>query len=131
LLPPFCRITSLTAFAVAALVLLTPVSMQSARAQAAQATQQATLSDNVKSDGAKSDSAKAPASAKTGASNVAAVDQANPAQQKSLTTKAIEKVKEVAKSAGDIFSRVPCLPAEGQRQIDGIAAACGEQTGLR
>src|SRR6202022_295227 len=49
----------------------------------------------------------------TGAGNVAAVDQANPSQQKSLTTKAIEKVKEVAKSAGDIFSRVPCLSPKG------------------
>src|SRR6185436_18372518 len=50
--------------------------------------------------------------------NVAAVDQgkadhAAPSQQKSLTTKAIEKVKEVAKSASDIFSRVPCLPPKG------------------
>jgi lysophospholipase L1-like esterase len=104
---PFCRIASLTAVAVAALVLLTPMSILPAGAQAAQ---QATLSDNVKSNSAKSDSAKPPASATTGASNVAAVDKANPAQPKSLTTKAIERVKEVAKSAGDIFSRVPCLP---------------------
>ena len=48
-----------------------------------------------------------------GTGNVAAVDPANPAPQKSLTAKAIEKVKEVAKSAGDIFSRVPCLPPKG------------------
>jgi lysophospholipase L1-like esterase len=38
------------------------------------------------------------------------VDQAQP---KSLTDKAIEKVKQVAKSAGDIFSRVPCLSPKG------------------
>jgi lysophospholipase L1-like esterase len=38
---------------------------------------------------------------------------ANPAQPKSLTDKAIEKVKQVAKSASDIFSRVPCLPPKG------------------
>jgi lysophospholipase L1-like esterase len=38
------------------------------------------------------------------------VDQAQP---KSLTDKAIEKVKQVAKSASDIFSRVPCLPPKG------------------
>jgi lysophospholipase L1-like esterase len=37
----------------------------------------------------------------------------NRPQQKSLTTKTIEKVKQVAKSAGDIFSRVPCLPPKG------------------
>jgi lysophospholipase L1-like esterase len=44
---------------------------------------------------------------------VAAVDQANPPQQKSLTDKAIEKVKQVAKSASDIFSRVPCMAPKG------------------
>ena len=103
---PFCRIASLAAPAVAALVLLTPASLLSARAQAAQ---QAALSDGAKP----SDSAKPPASQTTGAGNVAAVDQANPAQQKSLTAKALEKVREVAKSASDIFSRVPCLPPKG------------------
>ena len=102
---PFCRNTSLAAAAVAALVLLTPAQVVPVRAQAAQ---QATLSDVTKSD-----SAKPPASPKTGAGNVAAVDQANPAQPKSLAAKTIEKVKEVAKSAGDIFSRVPCLPPKG------------------
>src|SRR3977135_2958037 len=110
---PFCRNTSLAAAAVAALVLLTPAQVVPVRAQAAQAAQQATPSDIAKSDSAKSDSVKPPASQKTGAGNVAAVDQANPAQQKSLTSKAIEKVKQVAKSAGDIFSRVPCLPPKG------------------
>ena len=64
-------------------------------------------------DRAKSDSAKPAASQTTGTGNVAAVDPANPAQQKSLTARAIDKVKEVAKSAGDIFSRVPCLPPKG------------------
>lgn len=53
------------------------------------------------------------ASQTTGAGNVATVDHANPPQQKSLATKAIEKAKEVAKSAGDIFSRIPCLPPKG------------------
>jgi lysophospholipase L1-like esterase len=33
--------------------------------------------------------------------------------QKTLTAKAVDKVKQVAKSAGDIFSRVPCLPPKG------------------
>jgi lysophospholipase L1-like esterase len=87
----------------------------------AQADQQAALShgaksDSVKSDGAKSDTATPaapPTTGPAGAGNVAAADQANPAQQKSLAAKTIEKVKEVAKSAGDIFSRVPCLPPKG------------------
>src|SRR6478672_9428462 len=103
---PFCRITSLAAPAVAALVLLTPTSILPARGQAAQAAQtphQTTLSD----------SAKPSASQTNGAGNVAAVDQANPSQPKSLTSKAIERVKQVAKSASDIFSRVPCLPPKG------------------
>jgi lysophospholipase L1-like esterase len=106
---PFCRIASLTLSAVAALVLLTPAAMPSARAQAAQAGQQAALSSN-----AKSDSTRLPvAQATTGAGNVAAVDQTNASQPKSLTGRAIDKVKEVAKSASDIFSRVPCLPPKG------------------
>src|SRR5713226_8112668 len=120
---PFCRITLLAAFAVAANVLLTPAQILPARAQAAQqaALANGAKSDSVKSEGAKSDSAKSdtakpaapPITGAAGAGNVAAVDQANPAQQKSLATKTIEKVKEVAKSARDIFSRVPCLPPKG------------------
>jgi lysophospholipase L1-like esterase len=103
---PFCRITSLAAAGVAALVLLTPASILPARAQVAQAAQtphQATLSH----------SANPPASQTTHGDSVAAVDQGNPSQQKSLTTKAIEKVKAAAKSASDIFSRVPCMPPKG------------------
>jgi lysophospholipase L1-like esterase len=117
---PFCGITSLAAVAVAAFALLTPASIAPARAQAAQAAQHATLSDGAKSESAKSDSSKASGSQTTGAAGgVAAVDpatpsqQASPSQQKSLTTKAIEKVKAVARSASDIFSRVPCLPPKG------------------
>jgi hypothetical protein len=118
---PFYTITALAVPAVAALVLLTPASILPARAQGAQAAKQATLSDSDKSDSTKSDRTKsdgvkppaAQTTGATGAGNVAAVDQANPSQQKSLTAKAIEKVKEVAKSAGDIFSRVPCLPPKG------------------
>jgi len=79
--------------------------MLPARAQAAQAAQQAALADNAKPD---------PATSQTvGTGNVASVDPANPSQQKSLTAKAVDKVKEVAKSAGDIFNRVPCLPPKG------------------
>jgi lysophospholipase L1-like esterase len=100
---PFCRIASLAAPVVAASVLLAPPSMRPARAQA---LQQATLSGI-----AKSDSFGASGSQTVGTGN--AVDQASPRQPSSLTSKAIEKVREVAKSAGDIFSRVPCLPPKG------------------
>jgi lysophospholipase L1-like esterase len=117
---PFFAKTSVTASAFAAFVLLAPTLILPARSQAAQ---QSALSDSAKSDSAKSDlaksdsvkseSANAPASQTTGAGNVASVDQAKPSQPKSLTSKAIDRVKEVAKSAGDIFSRVPCLPPKG------------------
>src|SRR6202140_387896 len=106
---PFCGKAALAA--VAALVLLSPASNLPARAQAAQASKQATLSDSAKPDSIKPPAAQTTGAA--GAGNVAAVDQANPPQQKSLTDKAIEKVKQVAKSASDIFSRVPCLPPKG------------------
>jgi len=101
---PFCKMTLLAVVAIAAPVLLTPAT----RAQTTQITQHAALSD-----GAKSDSAKPSVAQTAGAGDVTSVDQANPSQQKSLTTKAIEKVKQVAKSASDIFSRVPCLPPKG------------------
>jgi len=103
---PFFRTTWLAFPAVTALVLLTPTAIMPARAQAAQA---------ALSGGTKSDSAK-PATQttdKSDAGNVAAVDPTNPSRPKSLTDKAIEKVKQVAKSASDIFSRVPCLPPKG------------------
>jgi lysophospholipase L1-like esterase len=101
---PFCRSTSLAA--VAALMLLTPASVAPVRAQAAQAAQQPAQSDIAKSDSATN-------SPSAGAGNVAAVEPANTPQSKSIATRAIEKVKAAAKSAGDIFSRVPCLPPKG------------------
>ena len=110
---PFCLMTSLAASAVAALVLLMPASTVSARAET---SQQATLSDSVKSDSSKIDASKVDPSkspAPPAGDNAAAVDHSKPAQQKSLATKTIERVKEAAKSAADIFSRVPCLPPKG------------------
>jgi lysophospholipase L1-like esterase len=102
---PFCRIAALAAPAVTAFLLLTPALLLPARAQAAQ---QAALSD-----GAKPDAAKPQASEAAGSGNVASVNPASPEAAKSLTAKAVDKVKEVAKSASDIFSRVPCLPPKG------------------
>jgi lysophospholipase L1-like esterase len=43
-------------------------------------------------------------------------DRAGPAEPQGLTGKAIDRVKQVAKSASDIFSRVPCLPPKGGAQ---------------
>jgi lysophospholipase L1-like esterase len=107
----------LVAFAALAGVLLaSPL-----RAQVAPAKQQAALSQNAKAEAANpgnseaSRPADAPAVAAgpTNSGNVAATDRANPPQPKSITSKAIDKVKQVAKSAGDIFSRVPCLSPKG------------------
>ena len=100
---------------IAVAMLLAPAMLLPARAQAAR---QATLSDNAKSDtikpgNANADTAKTSASQATNAGGVASVDQPEPAPQKSLTSKAIDKVRQVAKSASDIFSRVPCLPPKG------------------
>ena len=106
---PFCRTTRLALRAIAALVLLTPAHLLPVRAQDTQTAQQATPSGSTRSDTAKSDTAK-PSQA---AGGHAGVDPANPSQQKSLTSKAIEKVKEVAKSASDIFNRVPCTAPKG------------------
>jgi lysophospholipase L1-like esterase len=78
----------------------------------AQATQQATLSDGAKSGGGMVPAAPTQATG-TGTGNLAAADQPSPPQPKSLATQAIEKVQQVAKTAGDIFSRVPCLPPKG------------------
>ena len=114
---PFFLNTMLMAFAALAAVLLaSPL-----RAQVAPAKQQAALSQNAKAEAAKpgnseaSKPADAPAvaAAPTNSGNVAATDRANPPQPKSITSKAIDKVKQVAKSAGDIFSRVPCLSPKG------------------
>jgi lysophospholipase L1-like esterase len=114
---PFCRMTLLAAVAIATSVSLTPV----ANAQAAQSTQQAALSDGSKSDGAK---VSAP---QISATDVQPVDQPNLSQPKSITTKAIEKVKQVAKSASDIFSRVPCLtPKGGTKSMGSLPHVAGK-----
>jgi lysophospholipase L1-like esterase len=89
----------------------------------AEAIQQAAIAHNAKPDGAKSDAANSDAakpdtaklgvSQPPGAGGAAPGDQAAPAPQKSLATQAIEKMKQAAKSASDIFGRVPCLPPKG------------------
>jgi lysophospholipase L1-like esterase len=89
---PFCLTASLAAPAMAALLVLTPASSSRAQ-QAAQATAAPQQSAN-------------PAPAAPSQTTVAATSP----EQRGITARAIDKVKQVAKSAGDIFSRVPCLP---------------------
>ena len=103
---PFHLTTSLTAVAALALALLAPASVLPASAQGAQSAQQATLSDKAKAEVAKPQTPQP-------AGSVATVDPSASAAQRGITGQAIDKVKEVAKSAGDIFSRVPCLPPKG------------------
>jgi lysophospholipase L1-like esterase len=102
--------TALAAAAVAAFMLLAPLSVQPLRAQAAQAA----LSDG-KAEAPKTEApkpAQVPAAGGANTGNVAATDQGNPAQ-KTAATRAIDKAREVAKSAGDIFARVPCQSPKG------------------
>ena len=112
---PFC-LSTLISLAAAGLALLMPGSVLPLRAQSApqQTAQQAALSDAAKakpqSDKKSESAGKDEAAKPTGAGNVAAVD---PAAQKGIAGKTIDKVKEVAKSAGDIFSRVPCASPKG------------------
>ncbi|MBB4375168.1 lysophospholipase L1-like esterase [Bradyrhizobium sp. cir1] len=78
------------------LLLVTPMSQSRAQAQAVQATQAPAQTAN-------------PAPASPSQTTVAATSP----EQRGITARAIDKVKQVAKSAGDIFSRVPCLPPKG------------------
>lgn len=98
-LRPFGLSTWLAAPAAAALLMLTPVMQAPARAQAAQATPAPQQAAN-------------PAPASPSQTTVAATSQL-PAEQRGLTSRAIDKVKQVAKSATDIFGRVPCLAPKG------------------
>ncbi len=104
---PFRLLTSLAA------ALLAPALLLSAPAQASEPVQQASVSVVAKSDAAKPDAAKPAPSSSATTGSAAAVDPANSMPPKSLAATTIDKVKEVAKSAGDIFSRVPCLSPKG------------------
>ncbi|WFU40607.1 SGNH/GDSL hydrolase family protein [Bradyrhizobium sp. CB82] len=81
-----------------AVALLIPASLSPARAQAVAAAPTAPQAANP---------APAPPTTTT------ATSQQESPGQRGLTARAIDKVKQVAKSAGDIFSRVPCLPPKG------------------
>lgn len=98
-LRPFGLSTWLVVPAAAALLMLTPVVQAPAHAQAAQAT-----------PAPPPQQAANPAPASPSQTTVAAT---SPAEQRGVTSRAIDKVKQVAKSATDIFSRVPCHAPKG------------------
>ncbi|CCD98300.1 GDSL-type esterase/lipase family protein [Bradyrhizobium sp. STM 3809] len=54
-----------------------------------------------------------PATTSSDANAPATAVQSVAAPSRSITERAIDKVKQVAKSASDIFNRVPCLPPKG------------------
>ena len=93
-LRPFCLTAWLAVPAAALLLVLSPASH--AQTQAAQATPAPQQSANP-----------APASP-----SQTAIATTSP-EQRGITARAIDKVKQVAKSAGDVFSRVPCLSPKG------------------
>jgi lysophospholipase L1-like esterase len=113
---PFCRSTWFTA--AAAFMLLAPVASVHARAET---PQRAPAIDTATSDRPAADKSgqgsTAQASEPTQAPSTKEAPPANSAQpaapSKSLTERAIDKVRQVAKSASDIFSRVPCLSPKG------------------
>ncbi|MCK1653267.1 SGNH/GDSL hydrolase family protein [Bradyrhizobium sp. 149] len=108
-LRPFCLTAWLTVLA-AALLLLSPASQSRAQTQAAQATPAPQQSAN-------------PASASPSQTTVAATSP----DQRGVTARAIDKVKQVAKSAGDIFSRVPCLsPKGGSKTMGSLPHVAGK-----
>ena len=97
-LRPFGLSTWLAASAATALLMLMPAMQAPAHAQAAQATPAPQQAAN-------------PTPASPSQTTVAATSPTG--EQRGLTSRAIDKVKQVAKSAGDIFSRVPCLSPKG------------------
>ncbi len=108
-LRPFCPTTWLAAPAAAVVMVLTPLAQSPAQAQAAQATAASTAN---------------PAPASPSQAMVAATPSA---EQRGLTARAIDKVKQVAKSAGDIFSRVPCLaPKDSSKAMGSLPHVAGK-----
>lgn len=95
-LRPFCLTTWLAGPAAAALLLLTPASQSHAQTPAAPVAPAPAQSAD-------------PAPASPSQTTVAATSP----EQRGITARAIDKVRQAAKSAGDIFNRVPCLPPKG------------------
>ena len=112
---PFCLSTLPTVLLAASLALLTPASTSLLHAQTAPqpAAQQAALADHAKTDKTDNNAEKKPSGEAAPPQSTQTTAAVNPAAHAPLTSKAIEKVKEVARSAGDIFNRVPCLPSKG------------------
>jgi lysophospholipase L1-like esterase len=100
------------ALAMAALVLAGPASLRVVCAETAQPIQTAaapTASPSTAQPATPPEQSAAPAASTTGV----ATSGNPPPAQKTLTARAVDTVKQVAKSASDIFSRVPCSAPKG------------------
>jgi lysophospholipase L1-like esterase len=107
-LRPFGLSASLAAPAVAALLMLTAASLSPAQAQTVAVAPATPHGAN-------------PAPAPSQQTTATATSQQGSAEQRGITARAIDKVKQVAKSAGDIFSRVPCLsPKDGAKSMGSL-----------
>ncbi|WP_407167273.1 SGNH/GDSL hydrolase family protein [Bradyrhizobium sp. ORS 111] len=107
---PFRPMTWRSVCAIAAPLLLAPAAIAPLHAQTAPADQHAALSPGAKSDNAKPDAAQPAATTAAPASST---------DQRSAAAAALDKVKQAAKSAGDIFRRVPCLQPKGVANTTG------------
>jgi lysophospholipase L1-like esterase len=93
---------------------LLPAALLAPKRAHAQAAQAAPVSPTQPAPQASpSQAATAPVTQGMAGATAAQPVAVDPSQQKGLTERAIDKVKTVARQAGDIFSRVPCLPPKG------------------
>jgi lysophospholipase L1-like esterase len=109
---PFCALATL------ALALAGAASLDPARAETAQPVQTAAapvVSPAAAQPATPPDQPAAPAASTSG--TAPSGNPANPPAQKTIAARAVDTVKQVAKSASDIFSRVPCSAPKG-----GVAA---------
>jgi len=106
---PFCALVTL------ALALAGPASLTSAQAETAQPVQTAAAPTSTPAPTQPAtpppDPPDAPAAPTSGVATSG--NPSNPPQQKTIAARAVDTVKQVAKSASDIFSRVPCSAPKG------------------
>ena len=104
---PFCALVTL-AFALAG-----PASLTLARSEPAQPAQAATAPIASPAAAQPATPPDQPAAPPTTGVAAAGNPSANPTQQKTMAARAVDTMRQVAKSASDIFSRVPCSAPKG------------------
>lgn len=101
---PFC------ALALASLVLAGPASLKAARSEPVQTAAAPVSSPSPAQPATPPDQSSAPPAP---ASAAASGHPVSPPPQRTVAARALDTVKQAAKSAGDIFSRVPCSAPKG------------------